>query len=608
MAFYASHALQLRLLIQVFNVHAWTAYLLSAVRRLATSLSHKTDQDHLSSEETNLSKHDCAKQRFDDILKSMGDAAQPNTKQTQDCECVPSLKVSSNSWVAKMQSRRGRCDRLEDDLSHEDIVRNMKSILNKLTMEKFDTLSKQLIGCGIKTSSHLDALVKEILEKATAQHHFINMYADLCSMLHIHFGSLPMSAENKMKFKEILLKACQDSFERRFAGHDDSEMLQGEDLEVAKQLYKLRMIGSIKFIGALLVRHMLSGKVMFAIIDDLFGDSSEEALECLAALLTVVGPAFDRPECPHQIKLAPVFDRVAARSQDSLMKCRVRCLLRDVLELRSSGWEDRKPKKIEGPSTLQQVASNFHAESKAPFPSRGSPKSENWQGFVKPAVFTMPAANSFQGYVHNAESTKLDAKWLSDRFQVPTPKAESPKLDLNHASWDQSQKAMPEDTRGMQKDDGNLEERLKEFIEANGIDDEGAEDLKARSREVQELVLAKGNVTSARNPSAMLRVRVNQALRELNKTAKNKISAEERARAARKAFDANDPKKESPKMSEQSSIGKGKISEAHCSKGACHKKVTEVYDELMNSRELHEIGACIDAINTPPWGRPNGKA
>lgn len=80
------------------------------------------------------------------------------------------LEVSENSWGA--QQRRLKSEAKD---SKEQVSRTIKSILNKLTLEKFASLSQQLLECGIFSSEHLVVLTHEVFEKATTQHHFIDM-------------------------------------------------------------------------------------------------------------------------------------------------------------------------------------------------------------------------------------------------------------------------------------------------------------------------------------------------------------------------------------------------------------------------------------------------
>lgn len=285
------------------------------------------------------------------------------------------LQVSDSSWLAKQMERRRTSQSTNgpEELSDEEVVRSMKSILNKLTVEKFVPLCEKLVSCGIRTAHHLEALITEVFDKATTQHHFISMYADLCELLHDYFVKHPISDDPRMTFKKLLLNGCQAFFERHLTPPCGLDKLDEEDRTTLELKYKMQMLGNIKFVGALLVRQMLAAKVMFAICDELISEPTPESLESLAALLTVVGPKFDNPEWTGHSMLVDVFIKVQAMSKEASLKCRVRFLLKDVLELRASKWQDRKVKKAEGPSTLKQVADTQAAEEAA---SGAAPKQQ----------------------------------------------------------------------------------------------------------------------------------------------------------------------------------------------------------------------------------------
>eukprot|EP00913_Durusdinium_trenchii_P035414 g33140.t1 len=126
-------------------------------------------------------------------------------------------KGGKNSQAGKRPGRDGRGGRrlgkgLEPrDVmwTHTEIARRMKSILNKLTLEKFDDLTRQLCECGISKEAHLKILMTEVFEKATTQHHFIEMYTNLC----VHFNDWCSEHLKVGKFKPVLLQQCQESFE-----------------------------------------------------------------------------------------------------------------------------------------------------------------------------------------------------------------------------------------------------------------------------------------------------------------------------------------------------------------------------------------------------------
>lgn len=585
------------------------------------------------------------------------------------------LKVSSNSWAAGLRARRNAADQNAEGLSDQEITRRMKAILNKLTIEKFPTLSKQLASCGIQNNVHLKVLIKEILDKATNQHHFINMYADLCSSLQAHFADPSTRKDSNMNFKKVLLDAIQASFEQRFAAPVSMKNLEGEELREAEQRYKQQMLGNFKFIGALLVRKMLAVPVMFAILEELLGDPSAEALESLATFLTVIGPTFDRREFAQQFILTAIFNQVEALTKDAKIKNRVRCLLKDVLDLRASGWLDRKPKKLEGPTTLKEVAQKWKDEVEASSPSKSRSKhfgrqystqceftrQVSWQssGFVRQdsaqscCDFTFARQVSNQSCDFSRQVSLEESPWRRQGVQKPFSRQVSleesfsrhepfsrqvsvqepfsrqssvqetfsrqssiAKPDTQTPPWrkkksDQtstqplpvkSVSGPPQPTTNSEMDPASptsfddlsaeeLLDKVKLFLEANSVDEEAAEDLMACPPEVQRLVLSRGEVTSGRNPSAMLRVRINQSLRKLKINPK----VVERARATRAASKLD----ESSKASEQPKSDKKEVAEEQVDKDLCHKRLSEIYAELMVSHDIQDAVASVAETAVP---------
>jgi len=271
--------------------------------------------------------------------------ADPEPRRTR---AAKALAPSATAWV----SRR----RLADD-EDSRIVRSLKSLLNKLTVEKFPLLYEQLLGIGVRTPGQVEALVQEVFEKATMQHHFIDMYADLCSLLHEHFASHSVSEDKTFSFKRVLLAECQASFERHLTPPEGLKDIEDfDERSVAEHRYKTRMLGTIRFVGALVVRRMLATKVMFTICFELLGAPTGEALESLAALLTVVGPEFDRKAWSGRASMTGIFYEIDAIIKGKQCDARARCLLQDVVELRAGGWQARVVKRAEGPMKLDEVA------------------------------------------------------------------------------------------------------------------------------------------------------------------------------------------------------------------------------------------------------------
>jgi len=269
------------------------------------------------------------------------------------------LATSQSSWSAHQQKADGSDD--------ERVARAVRSILNKLTIEKFDSLYEQLVLCGLSTPEHIAILMREVFEKATMQHHFIAMYADLCVKLEKdpRLASAMGIEGEPSSFRRLLLSQCQVAFEKLLespsavplhgVGMDDLQT--DEEQEGAR---KRRALGNVKFVGELLNRGMLSSRLLVACAESLLQcqDACPEALESLSALLTVAGKQFDgRPEWQHTKRYDAIFTQIQELNKSKKVPARIRFLLKDLLELRDAGWPEQGRPAIakEGPMRLDQV-------------------------------------------------------------------------------------------------------------------------------------------------------------------------------------------------------------------------------------------------------------
>ena len=108
-----------------------------------------------------------------------------------------------------------------------------------------------------------------MFEKALAEPNFAPLYAQFCHAI------TPLLAEYEIdnngqaetqSFKRLILNQCQAEFEKENKGEPDA----GE---------KKRMLGTIRFIGELFVRRMLSSSIMKYCIDILFGEGEKPVEE-----------------------------------------------------------------------------------------------------------------------------------------------------------------------------------------------------------------------------------------------------------------------------------------------------------------------------------------
>jgi len=369
----------------------------------------------------------------------------PSTKA--DSCCVQSAEhgshrkfsSSATSWIAQQRARQVK-NTADDEgfTSDTEIAREVKSILNKLTIEKFDKLYTKLTECRISTPAHEQILISEIFEKATTQHHFINMYADLCSRLNDFFSETVKPDKPQHGFKRLLLSQCQAAFEKNLVPPALDSLLDRDERTVAEVRYKTKMLGNIRLVGALVSRNMLSTKVLYAILEEMLGDPTPQSLEAVSVLLTTTGPALDVPDSPCRPAFDMFFARIRVLVEHGSCEARIQCLLKDALDLRASGWHTKRPQRLEAPSALgrtehtnfekgvwsnsQQNATAFQAPSRKHAQHRqqmniaeGFPAQEQEaSSAVGVSQVPQPADENTPNYVHIVMPTKMESDRIVD--------------------------------------------------------------------------------------------------------------------------------------------------------------------------------------------------
>ena len=249
-------------------------------------------------------------------------------------EPVAPLEMSSNRWVAGSTSRKPQT---VDPDSPELVDRKVKGLLNKLTMEKFDSISDQIIAWANKSEKEKDGrtliqVIRLVFEKATDEAAWSEMYARLCRKMMEQIS--PKVQDDGIKnpegkpiaggqlFRKYLLNRCQEDFERGWAAKDaaaaaavakasedeaikqandknkdsdDEPVLYSEEYYTAQKA-KRQGLGLIKFIGELFKLQMLTERIMHECVKKLLGNvenPEEEEIESLCKLLTTVGQILD---------------------------------------------------------------------------------------------------------------------------------------------------------------------------------------------------------------------------------------------------------------------------------------------------------------------------
>lgn len=216
------------------------------------------------------------------------------------------LELSENRWAPSVQVRSNK-DQPED--SPEVVDRKVKALLNKLTIDNFDSISKQILDWANKSAKEQDGrILKQVIalifEKATDEATWSAVYAKLCAFLDSSLSN--EVADQSIKepngqpvaggrlFRRYLLTRCQSDYERGWAqkesataaakgkaaddkakkeaiekeaeaaGADKEAAIKGADFSeeyYAAEKAKRRGLGLVRFIGELFKLGMLKERM-----------------------------------------------------------------------------------------------------------------------------------------------------------------------------------------------------------------------------------------------------------------------------------------------------------------------------------------------------------
>lgn len=254
--------------------------------------------------------------------------------------------------------------------SEDEINRKVRSILNKLTPQKFHVLLAQIREIQIDTENKLKVVIDLLFEKAISEPSFSVAYANLCRYLTLLRVPSATKAGEIVNFRGVLLTRCQKEFEKDTAEEatlskkrqeienaksDEKKKKLTEELEEEFSAAKRRSIGNIRFIGELFKLKMLTENIMHECVFKLLRSKDEENLECLCRLLKTIGKELDSDAAKP--RMDQYFSQMKKIVSEKKTSSRVRFMLQDVMELRENKWVPRHAEN--NPKTIEQI----HAEA-----------------------------------------------------------------------------------------------------------------------------------------------------------------------------------------------------------------------------------------------------
>ncbi|CAH1766496.1 959_t:CDS:2, partial [Entrophospora sp. SA101] len=300
----------------------------------------------------------------------------PNT----NVEPIQPLEQTKDRWVPPTRVIGTTPKASEDQIPMDVVQRKVKALLNKLTLEKFDIISDQIIEYANKSKFEKDGrilreIIRLIFEKSCDEINFSQMYAQLCRKM-MEMIDPEITDENVKNndgklvmggtlFRKYLLNRCQEDFEKGWKVNipvpsnekGEPDLLSDEYYSAAKA--KRRGLGLIRFIGELFKLSMLTERIMHECIRKLLQIQNaneipgEEEMESLCKLLTTVGKQLDHDHDKAKNSMDVYFNRMDEMSKNKAFSSRIRFMLQDVIDLRNNKWTPRRDNNA--PKTISEI-------------------------------------------------------------------------------------------------------------------------------------------------------------------------------------------------------------------------------------------------------------
>jgi len=221
--------------------------------------------------------------------------------------------------------------------SAETYQRNVQSLMNKLTLDNFQSIAGKLLDTIVTAMESLEdaqkflsCVVEVIFEKAVREPRYVASYSQLCVFLS---QNLPQSGT----FKRQLLQKCQQEFES--PPTINSQTVPGLDPEELQNRIQTRNNGVPLFIGTLFLQGLILEKIIHYCLRTLL-TLDENNLQKFASLLTLIGKTIDHPKAKNLIDA--YFVKIESFTKNPNLSVRIRYVLLDVVDLRKNLWVNKK--------------------------------------------------------------------------------------------------------------------------------------------------------------------------------------------------------------------------------------------------------------------------
>lgn len=279
------------------------------------------------------------------------------------------LHTVDNAWKPSSLSKETK--KAEDDnrLSPEEVQRKVKSLLNKMAWENFDSVAKKIRDIALQSLNEKDAftlrqIIQLTFDKAIDEPHWSEIYASFFLYLHVGEGAIPQEVVDESDpgktlrgvpvLRRYLLNMSQQEFEK---GWGEISQLSGNVQMLSDEYYhaislKRRGLGLTQLIGEMLKKGLVSEKLVMGCFGRLAKEEpTEDIVESLSKLIRTVATTMIKQGSGNVIDLA--MNTLIKWKNSGDLQNRLRFKILDMEDLARKNWVGLD--ESNGPKTIAQV-------------------------------------------------------------------------------------------------------------------------------------------------------------------------------------------------------------------------------------------------------------
>ncbi|KAL0094157.1 armadillo-type protein [Phycomyces blakesleeanus] len=299
-------------------------------------------------------------------------------------QVVP-LEKSKNRWVPVVLATDAPAQPATptpgaEMIPQEVIVRKVKALLNKLTLEKFDSISDQIWEYAHQSSKEEDGqslrtVIQLTFDKACDEAPFASMWAQLCRKMYNKMVASDDIVDLNVKdnkgeivsggnlFRKYLLNRCQTGFERGWKSQiPELDEKSSADIMMSDEYYaavkaKRQGLGLVQFIGELFKRGMLTDRIMLECLTRLCPrpyEAEDEEAETMCKMVTTIGKDLDQSNRNNKEWMDTYFERMREMMNSPSISSRIKFMILDVMDMRKNKWATRRGNQP-APTTISQI-------------------------------------------------------------------------------------------------------------------------------------------------------------------------------------------------------------------------------------------------------------